>query len=434
LKAVFEEVGDLQPSTDASLTGRNEADGDLGNSFQRPLRILFAVNAPWTERMGVPRVSVELTRQLERLGHQCSRYAWEEAFPKGLGKWSRFFEVSLFQWRLLDFLRRQGRNFDVVQLESNLAPFPRAAYGFNGIMVAKSNGLPLFYERWHRSMERRLMRQTGERGTWGGNCLRGLGRLAAGGRWGAALRTFSTADVIHVLNREEQVVLTDEHGFGGKVTVVPNGLSEDFSSALRSTSAPLARAASHVVAFVGTWALRKGQAEFPSLVRRVRETNPKVSFHLLGTCTGEEQVLSAFDPRDRTAVLVRPSYSPKQLPGLLAGAKVAVFPSYVEGFPLGALEMMAAGLPVVAWNAPGVRDLVAEVDPTLLVPAGNVEATATALMHFLGLPTEDYVSLSTATLEAAGTYTWQRSAASFLNSLKPFLPQQRGPKCKERIS
>jgi glycosyltransferase involved in cell wall biosynthesis len=422
LKAVIDQGRDLGEPAEA-LTERDEAGGNPGSSFQRPLRILFAVNAPWTERMGVPRVSVELTRQLARLGHQCSRYAWEEAFPHGLGKWSGFFEISLFQWRLLDYLRKQGRNFDVVQLESNLAPFPRAAYAFDGIMVAKSNGLPLFYERWHRSTERRLRRQTGERGTWGGNCLRGLGRLAAGGRWGAALRTFSTADVIHVLNREEQVTLTDEYGFGDKVAVVPNGLSEGFSFALRSASAPRSRAASHVVAFVGTWALRKGQAEFPALVRKVREVNPKVSFHLLGTCTGEGQVLSAFDPRDRTAILVRPSYSPEQLPGFLADAKVAVFPSYVEGFPLGALEMMAAGLPVVAWNAPGVRDLVAEVDPALLVPAGNVEATAVTLVHFLGLPAEDYVSLSTATLKAAGTFTWQRSAACFLNSLKPLLPQ-----------
>lgn len=426
MKIVSEEGRDLRPPAKAPLTEGDEGDGNVRTSFQRPLRILFAVNAPWTERMGVPRVSVELTRQLERLGHRCAHYAWEQAFSQGLGKWSRFFDVSLFQWRLLNFLRRHGRNFDVVQLESNLAPFPRAAYGFNGIMVAKSNGLPLFYERWHRSVERRLMRQIGERGTWGGNCLRSLGRLASGGRWGAALRTFSTADVIHALNREEQVALTEEYRFGDKVAVVPNGLSEDFSLALRSTSLPLARATSHVVAFVGTWALRKGKAEFPSLVREVRKANSKVSFHLLGTCANEEEVLCAFDPRDRPAVVVRPSYSPQELPALLAGARVAVFPSYVEGFPLGALEMMAAGLPVVAWNAPGLRDLVAEVDPALLVPTGNIEATAAALMHFLGLPTKNYTSLCTASLEIARTYTWQRSAACFLNSLQPFLPGRRG--------
>jgi glycosyltransferase involved in cell wall biosynthesis len=433
LKTIFEGC-DLRPTTQAPLTERRQVDGDLGSSFQRPLRILFVVSAPWTERLGVPRVSVELTRQLERLGHQCSHYAWEEAFPQGLGKWSRFFDVSLFQWRLLDFLKRQGRNFDVIQLESNLAPFPRAAYGFNGIMVAKSNGLPLFYERWHRSTERRLMRQIGQQGTWGGNCLRRLGRLAAGGRWGAALRTFSTADVIHVLNREEQVALTDEYGFGNKVAVVPNGLSDDFSLALRSSSVPLARAASHVVAFVGTWGLRKGQVEFPSLVRKVREANPKVSFRLLGTCVKEELVLSAFDPRDRAAVLVRPWYDPQELPALLANAKAGVFPSYVEGFGLGALEMMAAGLPVIAWDAPGPRDFIAKVDPALLVPAGNVGATATALMHLLSLPPEDYVSLSAATLEVAGTYTWERSASSFLNSLKPFLSKRKAVRRGERTS
>ena len=139
MKATFEGVRNRREVANESRTEGSEFDADLGSGFRRPLRILFAVNAPWTERLGVPRVSMELTRQLERLGHQCSRYTWQEAFPRGLGKWSRFFELCLFQWRLLDFLRRQGRNFDVVQLECNLAPFPRAAYGFIGIMVAKSN-------------------------------------------------------------------------------------------------------------------------------------------------------------------------------------------------------------------------------------------------------------------------------------------------------
>lgn len=434
MTTVCEAAPDFRKPVEASSVETHEADGDPRIRVRGPLRILFAANAPWTERMGVPRVSIELTRQLERLGHQCSHYAWEQAFPRGLGKWSGFFDVSLFQWRLLDFLRKQGRNFDVVQLESNLGPFPRAAYGFTGIMVAKSNGLPLFYERWHRSVERRLMRQSGQRGTWGGNCLRGAGRWVSGGRWGAAFRTFSMADVIHVLNREEQMVLTHDYGFGDKVTIVPNGLSEDFASALRSTSVPLSRVDSQVVAFVGMWGLRKGRAEFPSLVRKVREANPKVSFHLLGTGVREERVLSEFDPRDRAAVLVQPAYSPQQLPAFLADAKVAVFPSYVEGFPLGVLEMMAAGLPVVAWNAPGVRTLVTEVDPALLVPVGNVEATVAALMHFLSLPKEEYSSLSAASLEIAGTYTWRRSAACFLNSLKPSLPQLKGFRRQERGS
>lgn len=424
MKAVIEGGQYHQRPAKASLTATDQVDGELGDGVQRPLRILFAVNSPWTERMGVPRVSIELTRQLQRLGHRCSHYAWEQAFPRGLGKWNRYFDVSLFQWRLLDFLRRQGRNFDVVQLESNLGPFPRAAYGFDGIMVAKSNGLPLFYERWHRSAERRLMRQTGQRGTWGGNFLRKAGRLASGGRWGAALRTFSTADLIHVLNSEEQAVLTDEFGFGDKAVIVPNGLSEGFSAALRATSVPVIRAASNVVTFVGTWGLRKGQAEFPSLVRRVRRTNPKVSFHLLGTGVSEGRVKSAFDPCDRAAVVVRPFYSPEQLPALLAEAKVAVFPSYVEGFPLGVLEMMAAGLPVVAWDAPGVRTLVREVNPALLVPVGDVDATAAALLNFLNLPADDYVSLCAASLDAAGSYTWRRSAACFLNSLEPLLTQE----------
>jgi len=44
-----------------------------GKTTHRPLRILFCVNTPWTETLGVPRVSIELARQLEMLGQ---RYDW----------------------------------------------------------------------------------------------------------------------------------------------------------------------------------------------------------------------------------------------------------------------------------------------------------------------------------------------------------------------
>lgn len=395
--------------------------GQPGAGLTRPLRILFATHTPWTERLGVPRVSIELSRELERAGHRCSHYAAEEAFPRGLGRLGRFFTTPLYQWRFLSFLRKRGRDFDVVQVECYLAPFPRAAYAFKGILVAKSNGLPLFGERWRCSTECRLKRAVGVRGSWGGNSLRALSRLAQGGCWGAALRTLKAADVIHVLNGDEQAALADGFGLGHKVTLVPNGLSQPLLRALRAASTPLARAASPVVAFVGRWTLGKGQKEIPLLVRQVRQAYPLASFHLLGTGVSEEEVRSAFDPRDRGSIRVQPSFDPVELPGLLAPAKAGVFPSYVEGFGLGALEMMAAGLPVVAWDAPGPRSFVPKLAPALIVPAGNVEATASALIRLLQLPTEAYVALSHSAMEVAKGYTWQRSADCFLRSLQPFL-------------
>jgi glycosyltransferase involved in cell wall biosynthesis len=57
-----------------------------------------------------------------------------------------------------------------------------------------------------------------------------------------------------------------------------------------------------------------------------------------------------------------------------------MFPSYVEGFPLGVLEMLAAHLPVVAFDAPGAPMML---PPDWLVPPGDEAGLARALVGLL---------------------------------------------------
>lgn len=48
-----------------------------------------------------------------------------------------------------------------------------------------------------------------------------------------------------------------------------------------------------------------------------------------------------------------PQFPAEVLPELLSPGSVGVFPSYLEGFGLGILEMLAASIPVFAYNCPG---------------------------------------------------------------------------------
>lgn len=82
-----------------------------------------------------------------------------------------------------------------------------------------------------------------------------------------------------------------------------------------------------------------------------------------------------------------------ELPGWLDGepkaralreAAVFVLPSYAEGLPMGVLEAMAQGVPVVASDVGGVREALG--DAGLLVPAGDVAALADALLALLADP------------------------------------------------
>lgn len=67
---------------------------------------------------------------------------------------------------------------------------------------------------------------------------------------------------------------------------------------------------------------------------------------------------------------------------LLARASVFVLPSYFEGLPIGVLEAMINGIPVVGTPVGGVPDALGD-DAGLLVTPGDVAALATALATLL---------------------------------------------------
>lgn len=67
------------------------------------------------------------------------------------------------------------------------------------------------------------------------------------------------------------------------------------------------------------------------------------------------------------------------MPSVLAQAHIACLPSYREGLPKSLLEAAACGLPIVATDAPGCREIVENGVNGLLVPVRDSGALADAL-------------------------------------------------------
>jgi glycosyltransferase involved in cell wall biosynthesis len=67
------------------------------------------------------------------------------------------------------------------------------------------------------------------------------------------------------------------------------------------------------------------------------------------------------------------------MPAVLAAAHIVCLPSYREGLPTILIEAAAAGLPLVATDVPGCREVVREGENGCLVPPRDAEALAEAL-------------------------------------------------------
>lgn len=86
---------------------------------------------------------------------------------------------------------------------------------------------------------------------------------------------------------------------------------------------------------------------------------------------------------------------------------VFLFPSFFEGFGKAFLEAMSRGLVVVASHTGGMRDIIRHGENGLLVPPGDSEALAAAV---LALDFDPAHRMSTAAAATAREYTWARVA------------------------
>jgi len=73
----------------------------------------------------------------------------------------------------------------------------------------------------------------------------------------------------------------------------------------------------------------------------------------------------------------------EDLPNVMAGWDAFVLPSLDEGFPIAALEAMAAGLPVIASAVGGLPELVQDGETGWLVPAASPGELATRLRELI---------------------------------------------------
>jgi len=94
-----------------------------------------------------------------------------------------------------------------------------------------------------------------------------------------------------------------------------------------------------------------------------------------------------------------------EMAACLRRSRVALNPSRVDNMPNSVLEALASGVPVVSTNVGGVPHIVRDGETAVLVPVGDTDAMAAAILRALNdAPLAD--RLRSAGLASAGAYTW----------------------------
>lgn len=129
---------------------------------------------------------------------------------------------------------------------------------------------------------------------------------------------------------------------------------------------------------------------YPLLVRafaRVRAVHPAHTLAIVGEGSQRAQVeaaIAAAGVQDACTLLGQRA----DVPRLLAAADAFVLASSFEGMPNVVMEALGAGLPVVATDVGGVRELVDDGRTGFVVPAGDEDALAAAMLEMAALPAE----------------------------------------------
>jgi glycosyltransferase involved in cell wall biosynthesis len=171
-----------------------------------------------------------------------------------------------------------------------------------------------------------------------------------------------------------------------KIRVIPLGLELGaLASALpRGTLRREAKipADAPLVGIVGRLVPIKDVPSFLSAARRVRERRPDARFAVVGD--GEER--AALEQQSTSLGLADAVHFfgwRRDLAAVYGDLDVVVNASRNEGTPVALIEALAAGRPVVATAVGGTRDLLGKDERGLLVPPGEPEALAQAVVAVL---------------------------------------------------
>ena len=176
-------------------------------------------------------------------------------------------------------------------------------------------------------------------------------------------------DNIFVLNTEQQQWLTGKSmGFDAShVFLTSHWADRIFSTRLHTDTTNFAfDARLPVVLYAGRISKEKGVLELPGIIRMIRSIIPETQMVIAGTGPAEEEL-----KKELPEALYLGWVGQEHLPALYMTSDILLQPSRFDTFSCVVLEALSCGLPVVAYNTKGPRDILEDSVSGYLVENGE---------------------------------------------------------------
>jgi len=171
------------------------------------------------------------------------------------------------------------------------------------------------------------------------------------------------------------------------------------------------------IVYFGLWEEPKGIFDLLNAVNILEKRRRDFSLHLIGSAvfegTGEiqeeiQKEVMEIASRLNTVKVVGPLSHPK-LAEYLKGMDIGVFPSnHKEPFGNVVVEMMAGGLPVIAYDIGGPREIIEHNETGYLVPNRDILGMANAIEELIAQPEKRYRLGDQGRLRAQHYFNWAR--------------------------
>lgn len=172
--------------------------------------------------------------------------------------------------------------------------------------------------------------------------------------------------------------------------------------------------------FIGRMSVEKGVFDLIPIWKKIVEKKPNAKLVVIGAeAPLKDKWLKEIKKNDldKNIIYLGAIKDDETVYKVLKSAKVLVFPSHIEGFSIAVGEALIAGLPVVCWDIPTLREVYGRCLSVKFIPKGDINKFSEEVYHLL--KDKNYrFALRSEGQKYASRFSWDSVVYKFAQILK----------------